>query len=74
MLAQVLPLLCYLPQFPFAQDSAATSSRRRLRPLSAPTLYTCHGPDKPTGKLRLDSLAAMKKGGETRPVLIPGKR
>ncbi len=33
---------------------------------------SCHGPEKQKGKLRLDSLEAVMKGGENGPVVIPG--
>ena len=32
----------------------------------------CHGPEKQKGELRLDTLAAAKKGGDTDPAIIPG--
>ena len=32
----------------------------------------CHGPDKQKGKLRVDSLAALLKGGSDGPALVPG--
>lgn len=33
----------------------------------------CHGPDKAKGGLRLDSLAAIVKGGDDGPVVVPGR-
>ncbi len=33
----------------------------------------CHGPDKSKGGLRLDSLAAIMKGGDDGPVVVPGR-
>lgn len=33
----------------------------------------CHGPEKSKGKLRLDSLDAVLKGGSSGPTVIPGK-
>lgn len=32
----------------------------------------CHGPEKAKGELRLDSLAALLKGGDSGPALVPG--
>ncbi len=32
----------------------------------------CHGPEKIKGKLRVDSLEALLKGGENGPVIVPG--
>jgi hypothetical protein len=56
-----------------AQDSASTFFEQKVRPLLANHCYRCHGPEKQQGKLRLDSLDAMKKGGELGAVLVPGK-
>jgi len=36
----------------------------KIRPLFANHCYQCHGPDKQRGNLRLDSLAAIKEGGD----------
>jgi len=33
---------------------------------------SCHGPEKQKGKLRLDSLEALMKGGENGPVVVAG--
>src|SRR5437773_1496786 len=35
--------------------------------------FKCHGPEKQKGKLRLDSLPAVLKGGEDGKILVPGK-
>jgi len=45
-----------------------------IQPIFAKSCYPCHGPKtpKPKGKLRLDSLEAVLKGGEDGPALIPG--
>ncbi len=44
-----------------------------IRPLLAEKCYSCHGPAKQKGGLRLDSLEAILKGGESGPALVPGK-
>ena len=44
----------------------------RIRPLLSTHCYECHG-HKSKGGLRLDSLAATLRGGETGPAIIPGK-
>ena len=44
-----------------------------VRPLLADKCYSCHGPTKQKGGLRLDSLEAILKGGESGPALVPGK-
>jgi hypothetical protein len=46
---------------------------RKIRPLLAEQCYSCHGPEKQKGKLRLDSTAAIQAGGESGPVLVAGK-
>src|SRR5262249_5245929 len=44
-----------------------------VRPLLAENCYSCHGDKKQKGGLRLDSLAAILKGGESGPAVVPGK-
>ena len=45
-----------------------------IQPIFAKSCYPCHGPKsrKPKGKLRLDTLAAVLKGGEDGPAILPG--
>jgi mono/diheme cytochrome c family protein len=45
-----------------------------IQPIFADSCYPCHGPkaQKPKGKLRLDTLEAVRKGGEDGLVVIPG--
>ena len=45
---------------------------RAVRPVLAGTCFRCHGGDRTSGGLRVDSRAALLKGGETGPVLVPG--
>lgn len=59
-------------------DTAATPEQLRffessIRPLLVEKCQGCHGPEKQWGTLRLDSRAAMLGGGETGPVVVPGK-
>src|SRR3954447_6623058 len=44
-----------------------------VRPLLKLRCVSCHGPEKSEGGLRLDSLAASLKGGDSGPALVPGK-
>ncbi len=44
-----------------------------MRPLLAEHCWSCHGPEKQKGDLRLDSLAGALQGGESGPSLSPGK-
>ncbi len=44
-----------------------------VRPLLLNKCVSCHGETKQKGDLRLDSLEAILKGGESGPALVPGK-
>jgi hypothetical protein len=44
-----------------------------VRPLLVENCFSCHSAKKQKGGLRLDSQAALLKGGKNGPVLIPGK-
>ncbi|HEX4146778.1 MAG TPA: PSD1 and planctomycete cytochrome C domain-containing protein [Pirellulales bacterium] len=45
-----------------------------IRPLLARNCFECHGEnEKPSGGVRLDSRAAILRGGESGPVVAPGK-
>ena len=46
---------------------------QNVRPLLAENCYSCHGDKKQKGGLRLDSLEAILKGGESGPAVVPGK-
>ncbi len=45
----------------------------KVRPVLVAHCLECHGPEKHKGGLRLDARDAMLKGGETGPVVVPGK-
>ncbi len=42
-------------------------------PVFENSCVSCHGPEKSKGDLRVDSFAALSKGGENGPVVVPGK-
>jgi mono/diheme cytochrome c family protein len=44
-----------------------------IRPVLAENCHACHGPKKQESGLRLDSRAAMLKGGDSGPAVVPGK-
>jgi hypothetical protein len=44
-----------------------------IKPLFENSCFKCHGSEKQKGKLRLDSLEAVKKGGEDGEVIVVGK-
>jgi mono/diheme cytochrome c family protein len=46
---------------------------KAVRPVLAENCINCHGPDKQKARLRLDSRAALLTGGESGPVIVPGK-
>ena len=44
---------------------------KQVRPIFADTCYKCHGEKKQKGKLRLDNVEAIEKGGKDGKVLVP---
>src|SRR5438477_3054140 len=46
---------------------------RDVRPILAKHCFSCHGPDKHRGGLRLDRKTDALKGGDGGPVIVPGK-
>ena len=44
-----------------------------IRPLLAQRCYSCHGPDKQFGALRLDSRTGLLTGGKSGPAVAPGR-
>ena len=59
-------------------DSTSAGDREKffeqnVRPLLAEKCYSCHGEKKQKGGLRLDSIEAILKGGESGPAVVPGK-
>ncbi|MCI0458741.1 MAG: PSD1 and planctomycete cytochrome C domain-containing protein [Gemmataceae bacterium] len=59
-----------------AQDKVSAEAvdffEKRVRPVLAEHCYTCHGLKKQQAGLRLDSGAALRKGSDGGPVLVPG--
>src|SRR5207248_2011607 len=60
-------------QDPSARSEDAKFFETRIRPLLLESCGKCHGAEKQRGGLRLDSRAALLKGGDTGPAIIPGK-
>src|ERR1700680_1318935 len=60
----------------FAADApdprAAEFFEKSVRPVLAENCVACHGPEKQRGGLRLDSRAALLKGADAGPVVVPG--
>ncbi len=71
LLAFLACLVCSLATAPAraaegrAEDEAETFFETRIRPLLANSCVECHGPNKASGGLRLDSHAALSKGGDS---------
>jgi hypothetical protein len=55
-----------------ADDSPETFFELKVRPVLSRTCVKCHGAQKASGGLRLDSREAMLKGGERGPAVSPG--
>jgi mono/diheme cytochrome c family protein len=53
--------------------SAPVDYARQVKPILTRNCVSCHGATKPKGGLRLDTAAAALKGGENRPVVLPGQ-
>src|SRR5262249_52278324 len=51
---------------------AETLFELKVRPVLANTCFPCHGGKKVGGKLRVDSRAALLRGGESGPAVVPG--
>jgi hypothetical protein len=45
---------------------------RQIKPILAKNCYECHGPQKQRSGLRLDTAAAIRKGGDSGPGIVPG--
>ena len=60
-----------------AQNPPAPSTTvdftRDIQPILQASCYECHGTKKTKARLRLDSAAGIVKGGETGPIIVPGK-
>jgi hypothetical protein len=61
-------------QLPPAAAKAGVTYAADIQPILEKSCYPCHGPKtpKPKGKLRVDSLEALLKGGEDGVVVVPG--
>jgi hypothetical protein len=66
----VLSALFVLSGVARAQDTVDFA--KQIRPIFAGTCYKCHDGKKQKGKLRLDSVASIQKGGKDGKILTPG--
>jgi cytochrome c5 len=58
---------------PAASDKKGVSFAKDIKPIFEKSCTKCHGAEKQKGKLRLDSLEAVKKGGDNGKLFEPGK-
>ena len=56
-----------------AEDSDEVFFEKKIRPVLAETCFRCHGGQKTSGRLRVDSAESLSKGGETGPALVSGQ-
>lgn len=58
---------------PIANINEAVVYSDMVQPLLQARCYTCHGPNKQKGKLRLDETSFILKGGESGETIVPGQ-
>jgi hypothetical protein len=71
----VFSLLCLVQAAPAAEPSAEQTEffEKKVRPVLAESCFKCHSDKvKVRGGLRLDSRAAILKGGDNGPAIVPG--
>src|SRR5262245_9537423 len=58
-----------------AADPGVQFFEQKIRPMLVEHCYRCHSAEakKPKGNLLVDSRAALMKGGDTGPAIVPGK-
>lgn len=54
-------------------NAAAELFETKIRPVLVDVCFKCHGSDKDSGSLRVDSREALLKGGDTSPAIVPNK-
>ena len=61
-----------LSKIPPASDKTGVTYVTDIKPILDKSCIRCHGADKPKGKLRVDSLDGVLKGGEDGKMVVPG--
>ena len=61
-----------LSKIPPASEKAGVTYVTDIKPILEKSCTTCHGAGKHKGRLRLDGLEAVLKGGEDGKVVVPG--
>src|SRR5947207_2240440 len=59
-------------KLPPAADAKGLTYDKDIKPIFQKSCFKCHGSEKQKGKLRVDSLPAVLKGGEAGKVVEPG--
>src|SRR5678816_4902616 len=68
-----IPVLAWLLS-PFAFGAELADFNRDVRPILAEHCFSCHGPEKQKGGLRLDQKSSVFKGGDSGvPALVSGR-
>src|SRR5688572_22366807 len=69
----------FIPAFLLALQTSAVAQQaesvdyvRSVKPILSQHCYVCHGAWKQNGGLRIDTAAAMRKGGESGPAVVAG--
>jgi len=71
----VIVVASLIPACSFAGDQDREKLKffeSKIRPLLATHCYKCHGPEKQKADLRVDSIQALRVGGESGPAVVPG--
>jgi len=75
----LIPVITLFPGALFAADPPGTLAsaqveffEKKVRPILAENCYSCHGPTKQKGGLRLDNAAGLKNGIDGEPVVVGG--
>ena len=71
--ARLCATLMFLLAAPALADEAAVDFLRDVKPILAQRCYRCHSSLKEESSLRLDSVAAILKGGDGGPIVVAGK-
>ncbi len=73
--AAIALFTCWLAQAPEDNPAGIELFEKSIRPVLAGECYECHSADAKSlkGGLRLDSRAAMRRGGDSGPAVVPGE-
>lgn len=69
--ATMLAVMCSVP-FAFANEPVDALFENQIRPVLLEKCFSCHGGNKVSGKLRVDSRESLIAGGDTGAAIVPG--